>query len=299
MQFQPLSSFILLLFSAQVVPHKIWEPNTVYPGYLLRHSGDRLHPTFHASFQITSNVSFHHSSFAPSHHTSEAQNNTLFDQVSDIPLPPGYHRIETVTGAFGSWLRQIKLKEDKTVYLFNGQKKSNQSAQFAVLDIPVGKKDLQQCADAVMRLRASYLLSIGKSELISFSDNNSRRYDCPRDPTPDEFERYLEDVYAHCSTASLEKQLKRVEGISEVMPGDVLIKGGSPGHAVLVMDVAINGAGRRIFTIAQSYMPAQSIHLLKNPANSRISPWYYADDNVPEIETPEWTFYPGQLRRWQ
>lgn len=35
--------------------------------------------------------------------------------------------------------------------LYNGSQKPNQSVHYAVFDIDVGKEDLQQCADAVMR----------------------------------------------------------------------------------------------------------------------------------------------------
>ncbi|WP_315824356.1 DUF4846 domain-containing protein [Paraflavitalea speifideaquila] len=76
-----------------------------------------------------------------------------------------------------------------------------------------------------------------------------------------------------------------------------MIKGGSPGHAVMVMDVAINKAGEKIYLLAQSYMPAQSIHILKNPMDQTLNPWYKAG-NEPIIETPEWTFTQQQLRRW-
>lgn len=77
--------------------------------------------------------------------------------IHRIPLPPGYKRKAANPGSFAEWLRKIALKEDNTVYLYNGKMKGNQQAQFAVLDIPVGEKDLQQCADAVMRIRAEYL----------------------------------------------------------------------------------------------------------------------------------------------
>lgn len=61
-------------------------------------------------------------------------------------------------GSFGAWLRTLPLKKGTTVYLYNGRPKENQDAQFAVVDISVGQEDLQQCADAVMRLHAqSYM----------------------------------------------------------------------------------------------------------------------------------------------
>ena len=56
--------------------------------------------------------------------------------------------------------------------------------------------------------------------------------------------------------------------------GDVFIKGGSPGHAVTIVDIAINPkTNKKVFLLAQSYMPAQEIKILKNPNNSELSPW--------------------------
>ena len=80
-------------------------------------------------------------------------------------------------------------------------------------------------------------------------------------------------------------------------PGDVLISGWFPGHAVIVMDVAINNAGNKIFLLAQSYMPAQDIHVLNNPSDKKLSPWYEVnEDRI--IETPEYTFTKDELKRW-
>jgi hypothetical protein len=59
----------------------------------------------------------------------------------------------------GEWLREISLKKDPGIYLFNGRLRDDQSTHFAVLDMPVGDKDLQQCADALMRLRAEYFFN--------------------------------------------------------------------------------------------------------------------------------------------
>ncbi|MGL4398136.1 MAG: DUF4846 domain-containing protein [Hyphomicrobium sp.] len=43
-------------------------------------------------------------------------------------------------------------------------------------------------------------------------------------------------------------------------------------------------------------MPAQDIHILKNPANGDGSPWYTPPTGV--LVTPEWTFEPGAWRRF-
>lgn len=101
---------------------------------------------------------------------SQAQ--TRYRSIGDIPLPQGYRRLFQPSNSFGAWLRKIPLKYFTTVYLYDGRRKFNLSAQYAVLDISVGKKDLQQCADAVMRLRAEYLKKMGKP--ICFSDNAHR-----------------------------------------------------------------------------------------------------------------------------
>lgn len=218
-------------------------------------------------------------------------------RIDAIPLPPGFKRLSCPKGSFGEWLRNLAIKKDKIVYLYNGEPKQNQQAQYVVLDIPVGNKDLQQCADAVMRLRAQYLYSQQRFGEIWFSDNNGKKYVCPAAIDSTRFERYLETVYAYCGTLSLEKQLQRVVTFGAIQPGDVLIKGGSPGHAVMVMDMAVNKAGEKIYLLAQSYMPAQNIHVLINPGNA-LSPWYQVKTDNSFIYTPEWTFSIAQLRRW-
>jgi len=217
-------------------------------------------------------------------------------EIGQIPVPEGYQRMTQLSGSFGEWLRKLHLKDDNRVFLYDGRLKANQSAQYAVIDISVGKRDLQQCADAVMRLRAEYFYNRKEYDSIDFTDNNKTHYRLKRNADRAEFNNYLEKVFSYCGTLSLANQLKPAKGIEGIKPGDVLIKGGSPGHAVIVVDVAINAQGKKIFMIAQSYMPAQDIHLLVNPEN-RNSPWY----EIPEgnsIRTPEWIFEKSQLKSW-
>ncbi len=80
--------------------------------------------------------------------------------------------------------------------------------------------------------------------------------------------------------------------------GDVFIKGGFPGHAVLVADMVENKAtGEKRFLLLQSYMPAQDIHVLKNPKSEDGTPWYTTPVGD-QLVTPEWVFKGTALRRW-
>jgi Domain of unknown function (4846) len=246
-----------------------------------------------------------------------------YPTVTAIPLPTGYHRVETVNRPFAAWLRTIPLKKDRTVYLYDGSPKRNQDAQFAVLDVSVGHTDLQQCADAVMRLRAEYLyackdfinidfyteqgvrlnfwewanggrVSLKGNRLINYTLSGGDHY-CESRYC---FDNYLTTVFSYCGTRSLEQQLVPVTAFGSMQAGDVLVKGGAPGHAMLVMDMAEDAAGRRIYLLAQSYMPAQDIHIVRNPSDAALGPWYREEEGQTLIQTPEWTFTTNQLRTW-
>lgn len=241
--------------------------------------------------------------------------------IRGISLPKGYQNVETAGSTYASWLLDIRLKEDNTVYLHNGGLKSNQFAQFGVLDINIGKKDLIQCADAAIKLRADFLFehklysSIkfkGTSgdeisfaawlkgtrwkersgKLVAFTVHKNNRH------IRDEYKSFMEIVFAYCGTYSLSKQLKPVLKIDSIKAGDVFVEGGFPGHAVTVMAVARNSKGNNIFLLAQGYMPAQDIHILKNYVDPQLSPWYSVKDVFP-LYTPEWQFGSGSLKRWE
>lgn len=213
----------------------------------------------------------------------------LYTSIAQIPAPPGHARIPA--NAWGNYLRQLPLKKDPTVYLFNGQKKLNQEAQYAVVDISVGNRDLQQCADAVMRLRAEYLFTTHQYEKIAFTSNTGARYQFTSPYTHAHLMDFLTTVFTYCNSASLEKELKP-KNIREIHIGDVLIRGGFPGHVVIVVDVAEDSRGNRMFMLAQSYMPAQDIHVLKG----QIGPWYKAEEGM--IHTPEYSFHSSNLKTW-
>lgn len=237
---------------------------------------------------------------------------------SRFNIPVGYKRVQA--DDFTLYLRTMPLQpHGATLYLYNKQPKGRQDVHAAIVKMDIGTKDLQQCADAVMRLRAEYLYHNGMQDDIHFNFTNGFRADYSKwkqgnriqvngnsvawvkNKGPDDsyasFRRYLDVVFTYAGTLSLSKELKNIR-FSELKPGDVLIQGGSPGHAVIVVDVAINSKGNKIFMLAQSYMPAQEVHILHNPRNKSISPWYSAEEIDTVIETPEWDFTINDLKRF-
>lgn len=236
-----------------------------------------------------------------------------------IDVPEGYERIAAEEGSFGDYLRNLPLKpHGSPVLYFNGDIKTAE-VHAAVLDIDVGDRDLQQCADAAMRLRAEYLYSKGEFERIQFNFTNGFKVEYSKwmqgyrvavngnktswvkksSQTSEyqSFRKYLDVVFAYAGTASLAKELNAI-AIDDMQIGDVFIKGGSPGHCVIVVDMAKNKeTGEKLFLLAQSYMPAQDIHILKNPHNDDGDPWYSLKAGE-ELDTPEWDFSAGQLMRF-
>ena len=227
-----------------------------------------------------------------------------YKNIKAIPIPSGFKRIEAKEFSYAEYLRNLPLKtENNDVLLYNGDKKGNQTAQFAVLTIDVGTRDLQQCADAVMRLRAEYLFKQKQYSNIHFnflSDGKPRYYTeySKGDRSYAKYRKYMNYIFSYANTGSLKNELKQVSNINNMQIGDVFIQKGRPyGHAITVMDMAINEKGEKIFMLSQSYMPAQDIHILNNPSNKNISPWYKINSTA-QVYTPEWTFNWNDLKRF-
>lgn len=231
--------------------------------------------------------------------------------------PPGYNRIQTFD-SFALYLRNLPLKEaGANVSYFNGDIKPNHQVYAAVIDLPIGKKNLHQCADAVMRLKAEYHWRKKEYEKIHFNYTNGFRVDYSKwrqgyrvkvkgnqcswvksaEPSDSygTFWKYMEAIFNYAGTMSLSKELISTPRDSMKM-GDVFIQGGFPGHAVIVVDMAINAQGEKVFMLAQSYMPAQDAQVLYNPKKDQNT-WYPL--NFGEVlETPEWTFKSSDLKRF-
>ena len=244
------------------------------------------------------------------------EGNTLETRVN---TPDGFTRTKEDINGLGTYLRDFKLKKDGSpVLLYNKQEKENQYAHVAVFKLPLEKKDLQQCADSVMRVYAEYFRSKGEYSRISFSLNDDFKasYDKWRegyriyesgsgyewddvadfDESNAAFKEFMRIVFSYAGTYSLDTDSEKVEKTEDIQIGDVFLQAGSPGHVVMVVDLCEDANGRKAFLLAQGYMPAQQFHLLKNPAHEN-DPWYYVDEVTYPFDTPEYTFEEPCLRR--
>ena len=242
--------------------------------------------------------------------------------VNRHPLPKGFSLTKVDVGSFEDWLRCLPLKPKGTpIKLFNGKKKMVQALNAGVLDIDVGKTDLQQCADAVMRLKAEYLYSKKKFANIHFNytsgfkaeyakwregykigvkGNSVYYYKKPlsTDKTYQGFRKYLWNVYNYAGTYSLNKELKK-QSTKNIKEGDVLIIGGFPGHVVMVAAVAENTSKEKAVLLIQSYMPAQSIHIVKKQLTRGEGVWFKVSDLEKKgWNTWEFDYTKEHLKTW-
>lgn len=240
--------------------------------------------------------------------------------ASRFEVPEGFDRVDVEEGSFQEYLRNLPLKSyDSCVKYYNGKTKINRDVYLSVVDMEIGDRDLQQCADAVMRLRGEYLYGAKMYDEIHFNLTNGFRMDYRKwmegnrlvvegnntywDKRANEsnsyesFRNYMDIVFSYAGTLSLSKELEEV-AYEDIRIGDVFIQGGSPGHAVIIVDMAENlDTGKKCYIMAQSYMPAQDIQILKNQDMEYDSPWYFITSGE-IIRTPEWSFTRNDLKRF-
>jgi len=228
-----------------------------------------------------------------------------------FPTPRGFSRVRLSAGSFGAWLRGLPLAAPGTpVVSYAGTllHPASDPRIAAVVAIDVGKADLQQCADAVIRMNAEWQWSKGRRDMsyraasgtpLPFSrwargervraNGANIRWQPAAKPASDHraFRHYLDAVFAWANTVSVARQAKPVKP-ADLAPGDFFIMPGNPGHSVLVLDLARNAQGRRVALLGQSYMPAQNFQVLR-PAAHAV--WFTLRSDEP-VRTPFWRPFP-------
>jgi hypothetical protein len=234
-----------------------------------------------------------------------------------FPAPAGFTRVALPKGSFGEWLRTLPLRAEGTpVHAFNGETilAADDARLAAVSTLDVGKRDLQQCADAAIRLHAEWLWTRGRALEVSHPLTNGdvvpfARWAKGERPSlvknkvvwaathaPDAsyaaFRAYLDFVFMYAGTLSLAHEAQVVKNV-DARPGDMFVASDprSIGHAVVILDLARDDAGHRVALIGQSSMPAQDFHVVAD----RGTAWFSLDGET--VETPFWDPFPWTVLR--
>ena len=262
--------------------------------------------------------------YSNENYIEDTENNIIYPSGTTLEtrflVPEGYKRVAYDEGSLTHFLRNYEMKQDgSSVLLYDGSKKGNQNAHAAIFTLPIENADLQQCVDSVMRVYAEYYWHRGEHDRIAFHFTDGFLFEYSKwkegyrvvvdeagtrwkksasyDDSYETFIKYLRMVFSYSGTASMEQFETEEISLLEMKVGDVILKGGSPGHVVMVVDESVNEDGEKAFLLAQGYMPAQEFHVIKNPMHSN-DPWYYQNEMEFPLETIEYTFYDeGMIKR--
>ena len=236
--------------------------------------------------------------------------------------PEGFSRVRVIEGSLADWLRGLPLVFDSTtVRSYDGLVLSRPAA--AVVAMDVGSRDLQQCADSAIRLHAEYLWHAGRANEAAYHFTSGHRTawkdwlagerfrvsgssverlrGTARSDSHATYRGWLDQVFMYAGTRSLAKDSQPVATDGELQAGDFFVQGGSPGHAVVILDIAEDADGTRLALMGQGFMPAEDFHVLGWPGYAVDGVWF----ELPKTEggyvaTPSWApFERVEARRFQ
>lgn len=220
-------------------------------------------------------------------------------------FPPPAAAVRVPAEGFGAWLRTLSLAAvDAPVRTHDGRLAGHRGR---VVSLPLVPGDLQQCADSALRLRAEWERSQGRSPSFKatsgdplpwarFSAGEAPYVENNRiawrrvDPAKQTWERWLASVFTWAGTRSLRAYETRPAATPQ--PGDVLVEAGSPGHAVVVLDVAVRG-DETLLLIGEGFMPAMDFHVELGPEEGW---WTWTEEG---LALPHWPLGRETLRRWR
>jgi hypothetical protein len=238
-----------------------------------------------------------------------------------ILLPSNYKRTTYSSTSFSNYIQNYNLKPFGTqVINYDGNPYLYQEGHVGILELPVPSNGLQQCADALIRMRAEYLWETNQKEKIGFNFTSGHYCSWTKyaegyrpkikgskvayyktaaaNTSKENFYKYLNLIFMYSGTQSLYSELPKINNISKVEVGDMLIYPGSPGHVIMVVDKATNDKGENLFIFAQGNTPAQSVHIIKNPSDLSLSPWFQVEIGA-YMEIPTYYFNEAKFIRFK
>ncbi len=166
-----------------------------------------------------------------------------------------------------------------------------------------GRK-LEQCMDILVRFRAEYLWLSGRREAIHFplpEGSDFRWKDWAQgwrpafrgahfkmektagtDSSYANFLKYMNLLFEYSGSQAFYHYYEALDPAS-VKPGDFVVKKGKKGHAVLIVDMAVDSVGNRVALIGQGDTPACQFYLLNY---KKGNPWFPIEINQKSLPLP-------------
>ncbi len=241
-----------------------------------------------------------------------------YEALSDrIEPPAGFHRALLPTQSFGDWLRHLPVA-DATARVRRANGKNafpTDDARIAAAIQLQPNTNALGAAGMMVRLRAEHGWCAKSLDQAVFHFTSGQRMSWRAwangvralvgesgthfemtgiaDDSRDSFCAWIETQLQFTSCASLLDDTRRVDD-GTIAPGDVLLRGGRDAHVLIILDVAIDDAGRVAVLLGSGDTPASTFHVLQA---STDSPWFFLSSH--SIDTgPYGRFDLDQLRRW-
>ena len=216
------------------------------------------------------------------------------------------------------------LPQNTKVMKYDGYKKSYECYSAVLKTDTDMEQNMMHGEHMIQYLRGQYLFEKGKFDLIDFSYDDNRTMSFEQygagarfvwqdslfvidtidgeDYSAEAFAIYMKEVFTNSSSKALTSDTKVISQ-ENLSIGDVFVqpsKNRTPGHAVLVIDMVVNPyTGERLILLGQGYSPTQDMHIIHNPYESDISPWYRVQEDEMYFATAQWIFRKKHIRRFR
>lgn len=240
-----------------------------------------------------------------------------------FPAPAGYARIAVAAESFAASVRSLTVLPDSVpVRYADGRICGTWPAGTRVVDLPfLFRADLEQCTDMALRLFAEYAWARGSADGLEFRLQNGQRiawrewragrrlrFDSAAhrhvvaparaDSSRVEFEQFLHYLFLWTGSAALKRDLQAVEA-GDLLPGDLIVQNttGAMGHVSVILDVAQDSSGHRLYLIGNGWTPAQSFFVRIARPDEGSDGWFTLAGYENHLSV--YGFGPFNFRRWQ
>ncbi|MBN2562977.1 MAG: hypothetical protein JXQ75_18800 [Phycisphaerae bacterium] len=240
-----------------------------------------------------------------------------------IPAPAGFARVSVPVGSFADWLRYLPTASEAASVMTARSKvvlAADHPNLAAVIALQPHGERLLNATNMLIRLRAEYSWFAGRGAGLAFHFTSGHRASwqawaggarpsvdgrevefrraAEADGSRESFCCYLEVVFRYASSYSLLDDTRAAEDRA-IEAGDIFVRPGRPGHALMILDIATDaadatdvagapGEGTRWaergstaqpaaraqvkVLLGQGGTPAQTFHVLRNDAGSAWFP---------------------------